>query len=55
MKEVHDIDPAFLSNYAVGRAGTPEEVAESAVWLCSDRASFVNGHAMIVDGGRMAL
>jgi NAD(P)-dependent dehydrogenase (short-subunit alcohol dehydrogenase family) len=54
-KEVHDIDPAFLSNYAVGRAGTPEEVAESAVWLCSERASFVNGHTMIVDGGRMAL
>lgn len=54
-KEVHDIDPAFLANYAVGRAGAPEEVAESAVWLCSDRASFVNGHAMIVDGGRMAL
>ncbi len=54
-KEVHDIDPSFLSNYAVGRAGTPEEVAETAVWLCSDRASFVNGHALIVDGGRMAL
>jgi NAD(P)-dependent dehydrogenase (short-subunit alcohol dehydrogenase family) len=54
-KEVHDIDPAFLSNYAVGRAGTPEEVAEAAVWLCSDRASFVNGHTLIVDGGRMAL
>jgi NAD(P)-dependent dehydrogenase (short-subunit alcohol dehydrogenase family) len=54
-KEVHDVDPAFLSNYAVGRAGTPEEVAEAAVWLCSDRASFVNGHALIVDGGRMAL
>ncbi len=52
---VHDIDPAFLSNYAVGRAGTPEESAEAAVWLCSDRASFVNGHIMIVDGGRMAI
>jgi len=54
-KEAHDTDPAFLSNYAVGRAGTPEEVAEAAVWLCSDRASFINGHALIVDGGRMAL
>jgi len=54
-KEVHHTDPAFLSNYAVGRAGSPEEVAEAAVWLCSDRASFVNGHTLIVDGGRMAL
>ncbi len=53
--EVHGTDPAFLANYAVGRAGSPEEVAETAVWLCSDHASFVNGHAMIVDGGRMAL
>ncbi len=53
--EVHGTDPAFLSNYAVGRAGSPEEVAETAVWLCSEHASFVNGHAMIVDGGRMAL
>jgi NAD(P)-dependent dehydrogenase (short-subunit alcohol dehydrogenase family) len=31
-------------------ASAPEEIAEAAVWLCSDRASFVNGHAMVVDG-----
>ncbi|MDJ0716611.1 MAG: SDR family oxidoreductase [Prochloraceae cyanobacterium] len=34
-----------------GRLGTPEEVAEAVVWLSSDAASFVNGHAMVVDGG----
>ncbi len=34
-----------------GRLGTPEEIAEAAVWLCSDRASFVNGTALVVDGG----
>ena len=38
----------------VGRVGTPEEVAESVVWLCSDAASFVTGHAMAVDGGYVA-
>jgi len=53
--EVHDTDPLFLAKYVRNRPGTPEEQAEAVVWLCSDRASFVNGHAMIVDGGRMTL
>ena len=33
-----------------GRLGRPEEIAEAAVWLCSDRASFVSGESMLVDG-----
>ena len=37
-----------------GRLGTPEEVAEAVVWLASDAASFVTGHALVVDGGSMA-
>ena len=35
----------------VGRMGSPQEIAEAVVWLCSDAASFVTGHAMSVDGG----
>ena len=35
----------------MGRDGEPEEVAEAVVWLCSDAASYVNGHAMSIDGG----
>ena len=35
----------------VGRMGTPEEIAEAVIWLCSDSASFVTGHNMVVDGG----
>jgi NAD(P)-dependent dehydrogenase (short-subunit alcohol dehydrogenase family) len=33
---------------------TPEEVAETVVWLCSDGASFITGHALAVDGGVVA-
>ena len=36
----------------VGRAGQPEEIADAVVWLRSDAASFVIGHAMVVDGGQ---
>src|SRR5215210_4770368 len=36
------------------RIGTPEEAAAAAVWLCSDAASYVTGHSMIVDGGMTA-
>jgi NAD(P)-dependent dehydrogenase (short-subunit alcohol dehydrogenase family) len=38
----------------VGRMGTAEEVAESVLWLMSDAASFVTGHAMSIDGGYVA-
>ncbi len=37
-----------------GRLGTPEEVAEAVLWLCSAHASFVNGACLSVDGGAVA-
>ena len=41
-----------LKNFhPIGRIGRVEEVAEAVLWLCSDRASFVTGHSLIVDGG----
>lgn len=36
------------------RMASPEEIAEAAVWLCSDRSSFVTGAALAADGGRTA-
>src|SRR5436309_12809130 len=38
----------------IGRMGKPEEIAATVVWLCSDAAAFVVGHAMVVDGGQTA-
>jgi NAD(P)-dependent dehydrogenase (short-subunit alcohol dehydrogenase family) len=35
----------------LGRIGQPEEAAEAVLWLCSEAASYVTGHSMIVDGG----
>jgi NAD(P)-dependent dehydrogenase (short-subunit alcohol dehydrogenase family) len=37
--------------HPIGRIGRVEEVAEAVLWLCSDRASFVTGHSLIIDGG----
>ena len=44
----------LLAPQAMTRFGEPSEVAETVVWLISDRASFVTGHAMSVDAGAMA-
>ncbi len=41
-----------VSEEPIGRMGQPEEVAEAALWLCSDAASFLVGHALVVDGGQ---
>jgi len=37
--------------HPIGRNGRPEEVAEAVLWLCSDKASFVTGDALMIDGG----
>ena len=45
----------FLESLApVKRFSDPHEVAEAAIWLCSDKASFVHGHTLVADGGASA-
>jgi len=46
-----EVESVFISQTPNGRIGTPEEVAEGALWLCSDSSSHVTGHALAVDGG----
>ncbi|MEV0219955.1 glucose 1-dehydrogenase [Streptomyces sp. NPDC050704] len=48
------LEEAFLSHSVQRRMSAPEEVAQAAAWLCSDRSSFVTGTAMAVDGGATA-
>lgn len=41
-----------IAEEPVGRMGKPEEIAAAVVWLCSEAAAFVVGHAMVIDGGQ---
>ncbi len=54
MQNTPGLETGILEHEPTGRMGTPEEVAEAVVWLCSDAASYVTGHTMIIDGGATA-
>ena len=49
-----EMEEQIIARHPVGRMGTPKEIAEAVVWLCSEAASFVTGHTMTVDGGYVA-
>ena len=43
-----------LGCHPIGRFGKPMEIAEAVVWMCSDRASFMTGQSLVLDGGFLA-
>ncbi len=45
------LDDAMIAQVPMRRMAMPEEVAAAAIWLCSDEASYITGHALPVDGG----
>ena len=49
-----DIEERYARSEPMKRIGQPEEVGEAVAWLCSDRASYMTGLPMPVDGGYMA-
>ena len=46
-----EIIPPLAARAALGRVGTPEDIADVAVWLCTEEARFITGQSLLVDGG----
>jgi NAD(P)-dependent dehydrogenase (short-subunit alcohol dehydrogenase family) len=49
-----DHEASVLAVHPMGRFGTTEEVADAVVFLCSNKASYITGHALPVDAGLLA-
>ena len=49
-----EIKKYAIGLHPLGRLGKPTEVAEAVLWMCSERASFMTGQSLILDGGYLA-
>ena len=54
VRETPALQQELEALHPIGRIAEPEEIAEAALWLCSERSSFVLGAALSVDGGYVA-
>lgn len=50
IERMPDVYEALMAATPIGRLAQPVEIANAVVWLCSDQASYVTGHAMVIDG-----
>ena len=48
------VHKSVVGLHPIGRFGRPAEIAEAVVWMCSDRASFMTGQSLVLDGGFLA-
>jgi NAD(P)-dependent dehydrogenase (short-subunit alcohol dehydrogenase family) len=48
------VHKAVVAHHPLGRFGKPQEIAEAVLWMCSDRASFMTGQCLVLDGGFLA-
>jgi NAD(P)-dependent dehydrogenase (short-subunit alcohol dehydrogenase family) len=46
-----DVQQMTVAMHPIGRWGTPREVAEAVLFMCSDKSSFMTGHYIVLDGG----
>jgi NAD(P)-dependent dehydrogenase (short-subunit alcohol dehydrogenase family) len=51
---VPGVQKYVVSCHPIGRLGRPTEIAEAVVWMCSERASFMTGQSLVLDGGFLA-
>jgi NAD(P)-dependent dehydrogenase (short-subunit alcohol dehydrogenase family) len=51
LKSMPEMREKTLNAHAMGRLARPEEIADAVVYLCSEQASFITGHDLVVDGG----
>jgi NAD(P)-dependent dehydrogenase (short-subunit alcohol dehydrogenase family) len=49
-----EIEKYMIGLHPIGRFGKPMEIAEAVVWMCSERASFMTGQSLALDGGFLA-
>lgn len=53
LKSMPEMEEKVNNVHAMGRIAEPEEIADAVIFLCSDKASFITGHDLVVDGGSL--